>query len=515
MKVLLISLNRETEPFTAAPLGLALVGAALQQAGHEVAALDLLFSEDVSRDLEGAITGFRPRLIGLSIRNIESSTEFLPPSYKEVVGRIKGLSDAPIVAGGPGFSIMPRAMLEYLGIGMGIVGEGEAAAVGLVRALEAGRDPLTVPGVCTTGEGGFTLSPLKPVEDLRGLARPAWGLLPVSRYDMVGVQSKRGCSFGCIYCTYPGLEGRRMRLKPPAAMADELHAAVGSGIRGPFYFVDNVFNNPKGHAEGVCRALIEKGVKASWGCLASPAGLDGSLIVTMREAGCESVEIGADSLSGSMLRRLGKNFRVDDVKNAVREVKDAGMMSMVFLILGGPGEDADTLSETFDALESLSPDKVFAVAGIRIYPGTPLAALAVEEGVIRPDDSLLQPAFYLSGGIGEDLCSRAEAFFKGRPEWIYYPARGVLGKGPSSRPAEAAWRVDARDCLDNVLSAVPMLLRPIARKAVSKKAMALSLARGLAAVTPIEVRDAFLSETPRPFQGPMKESLKKLGLLNA
>jgi radical SAM superfamily enzyme YgiQ (UPF0313 family) len=513
MRILLISLNRETEPFTAAPLGLALVAAALQNAGHEVAALDLLFSGDTGKDLEKAVTGFDPELIGLSIRNIESSTEFLLPSYKETVARIKGLSDAPVVAGGPGFSIMPRAMLEYLGIACGVVGEGEAAAVGLASALENGRDPLTVPGVCVLKDGEYAANPPVHAPDL-GRVSPAWDLLPVTRYDMVGVQSKRGCSFGCIYCTYPGLEGRRMRLKPPGAVADEMARAIESGLQAPFYFVDNVFNNPRSHAEDVCRALVSKGVKASWGCLASPKGFDRSLAETMRDAGCQSVEVGADSLSDRMLSRLGKNFSAHEVKGAVRTLKETGMMHMLFLILGGPGEDADTLDETFEAIEALSPDKVFAVAGIRIYPGTPLAALATAEGIIRPDDGLMEPVFYTSSKLVDDLYRRAEEFFSRHPDWIYYPAHGVLEKRPA-RTAEAVWGKDAKDCLDKALSSVPMLLRPIARKAVTKKAGALACERGLALVTSLEVRDAFLSETPGPFQGPLKETLRKLGLLNA
>ena len=96
MKVLLVSLNRETEPFTAAPLGLAMVASALKEAGNDVAVLDLLFSKDMEGDLEAAIRGSGPGLIGLSLRNIESSTEFLLPSYKEVVGRIRQIGRAHV-----------------------------------------------------------------------------------------------------------------------------------------------------------------------------------------------------------------------------------------------------------------------------------------------------------------------------------------------------------------------------------------------------------------------------------
>ena len=190
------------------------------------------------------------------------------------------------------------------------------------------------------------------------------------------------------------------------------------------------------------------------------------------------------------------------------------MMHMVFLILGGPGEDEDTLRETFSALEEVRPDKVFAVSGIRIYPGTPLARLAVSEGGIKEKDPLLEPAFYTSGKLGDSLYKICEAFFAKHKDWIYYPANGVIAARPRKVEAPATWDGPATDLMDRLMQDVPFLLRPIAKKAVRRKSGALASERGLAAVTVAEVRDAFLSETPGPFQGPMRESLKKLGLLN-
>lgn len=515
MKILLISLNREAEPFTAAPLGMALVASALKAAGHKVRALDLLFSEDADRDIADAIEGFSPGLVGVSLRNIESSTEFLLPAYREVIGHIKSLTRAPVVMGGPGFSIMPKQALDYLGLELGVVGEGERAAVELARAIDEGRDPAGIPGVSVRRAGTYVHIPQTRMEDLSKSHGPAWEMLPVHRYDMVGIQAKRGCSFGCVYCTYPSLEGRRLRLRTPEDVVRELGALSGEGEAPAFYFVDNVFNNPRSHAEGICRAIISSGIKVEWGCLASPLGLDVPLLELMQKAGCVSVEIGADSLSDRALAGLGKAFKAKDVADAVEATKATGMMGMVFLILGGPGEDKDTLRETFDALDALKPDKAFAVAGLRIYPGTPLRDIAVREGVIEPDDNLLIPMFYVSRAIGDALYGIAEGYFKARPGWIYYPAKGVLDGKKASIPAgDAVWDTDASVCLDKVLADVPRLLRPVVKRAIRKKAGALALTRERTSVSPIEVRDAFLSETPGPFMSGMKESLRRLGLIN-
>jgi len=513
MKILLVSLNRETEPFTAAPLGMALIRGSLERDGHEVKALDLLYSGEPEKSVDEAIRGFRPELVGLSLRNIESSTEFLMPGYRDTVARIRALTTSPIVVGGPGFSVMPEQTLRYLGADYGIKGEGEHAVSELVLALSKGRAPSDIPGVCSIDDGVFRMATPEAVSDLDALPPPSWTGLPVDGYDMVGVQSKRGCSFSCVYCTYPALEGRRMRLRDPASVARGIRSLVDEqGIRA-FYFVDNVFNNPRKHALEVCREMSSLDIDVQWGCLASPIGLDEELLVAMKSAGCESVEIGADSLSDRVLKGLGKPFGAGTAEKAVSACKDAGLAHMLFLILGGPGEDERTLNETFSALDRLSPDKVFAVAGIRVYPGTPVHRMAVDQRLILPEDGLLEPRFYVSEKLGERLYGIAGEYFKGRPGWIYYRADGVLDKGqPVPTSAVSVWDTAAESCLEAMLNEIPRLLRPMAKKAVVKKAGRLAHARGLKAVTSSEVVDAFREQTPAPFRAAMENSLKKMGL---
>lgn len=513
MRILLISLNRETEPFTAAPLGMALVGASLAADGHDVRTLDLLLKSEPEKAVSDAIREFRPELVGLSLRNIESSTEFLMPSYKKTVSAIRAATSAPIAVGGPGFSVMPRQALGYLGIEYGVKGEGELAARELARALEEGLDPSDIPGVCTYRGGEFSLSPPKAVADLDGLPACSWAGFDAAGYDMVGVQSKRGCSFSCAYCTYPALEGRRMRLRSPDAVAREIDGLVKLHGVSAFYFVDNVFNNPRSHALDICSALVSRRVETHWGCLASPIGLDGGLLDAMKNAGCESVEIGADSLSDRALAGLGKPFKAARVADAIRASKAAGMAHMVFLILGGPGEDEGTLRETFDALDRLNPDKVFAVAGVRIYPETPVHRLALETGLVAKDDGLLEPRFYVSDELGENLYGMAEDYFSRRPGWIYYRASAILDKKPESPAVVTVWEDAAESCLSVMMNEVPRLLRPVARKAVVREAGRLASVRRRSAVTTAEVVDAFLDETPAPFRGALEKSLRRLGLI--
>jgi len=515
MNILLISLNRETEPFTAAPLGMAKVAYSLSGAGHDVRCLDLLFSDDPVSALTDAVEEHEPGVVGISLRNIESSTEFLLPAYKNYVEHIRSITDAPMVIGGPGFSVMPGQVMRFLDLGLGIAGEGEISFPMLVDTIEKGGDPRGVHNVWTYEDGRLTMPSGRRICTPEEFAPPDWSCLPVTRYDMVGVQSKRGCSFNCVYCTYPSIEGRRMRLADPDAVAGELKSVVREYGVDAFYFVDNVFNNPKAHAEAICGSLIENKVDAEWGALVTPVGFDIGLARLMKSAGCVSVEIGADSLSERSLAALGKPFGPGDVTNAVAACKEAGLMHMLFLILGGPGEDEDTLKETFGLLDGMKPDKVFAVSGVRIYPDTPIVERARAEGAVAPESDLLMPEFYITPLLGDRLYELADEFFARHPDWIHYRANGVLDTPRKSAETftETAWSHEATDAMEKLLSAVPRLMRPIARRAVKRKAASLA-SSGTRKVEVADVRDAFLSETPGPFRGRMEDSLRDMGLID-
>ncbi len=78
MRVLLISVNRERQPYPVAPLGLCYVAAALRAAHHEPRLLDLCFSDDIRADIEAAVRDFAPQAVGLGLRNLDNTSMVAP-----------------------------------------------------------------------------------------------------------------------------------------------------------------------------------------------------------------------------------------------------------------------------------------------------------------------------------------------------------------------------------------------------------------------------------------------------
>jgi len=151
MRVLIIAANTERGNMITMPLGAGLVAGAARRAGHDVRFLDLLNCADPCGAVTHTIDTFAPEAIGISVRNIDDQNReqprFLLAQIKPVVGACRASSAAPIVLGGPGFSIFPDETLRYLGADFGIVGDGEVAFVELLRRLGAGEDPSGLPGL--------------------------------------------------------------------------------------------------------------------------------------------------------------------------------------------------------------------------------------------------------------------------------------------------------------------------------------------------------------------------------
>ena len=96
---------------------------------------------------------------------------------------------------------------------------------------------------------------------------------------------------------------------------------------------------------------------------------------------------------------------------------DAGIRRTGFLLLGGPGETRETIEESLAFADSLNLDALKITVGLRIYPGTALAATALAEGVIQPDDDLLWPRFYLAPQLSDWLPERIAAYKTSR-SWV-------------------------------------------------------------------------------------------------
>ena len=211
-----------------------------------------------------------------------------------------------------------------------------------------------------------------------------------------------------------------MRTRSPQLVARQLRRMADAGVR-QIQFVDNIFNIPREYALELCREIAALDADLAWQCILYPDDVDQELAEAMARAGCKTVSLGFEAGNDAMLRAYGKRFDSAQVRRVSDALATHDIRRFGFLLLGGPGETRDTVTQSLDFVESLDLDMLRVTIGIRIYPGTPLAATAVAQGLITPDDDLLRPRFYMTPGL-EDVIRREVA------------ARELGGPPPASEP---------------------------------------------------------------------------------
>ena len=335
--------------------------------------------------------------------------------------------------------MIPREVLRRTGADFGIVGDGERS---VVRLIAAGRDE----------ERLADIPRLVRWQNTRIVVQaPAWGaldgepLLPrqtldYPRYFREGgqgnVETKRGCPGRCIYCTDAHSKGRRCRLRPPAVVADEIERLLDLGIDW-LHLCDSEFNLPPAHAEAVCEELISRklGQRVHWYAYLAPQPFSAHLAALMKEAGCAGIDFGLDSGDARILENLGREYSPEQALETARICRDVGIIFMLDLLVGGPGETKQSVATTFEFARQCQPSCVGIALGVRIYADTKLAQMVTRSGLeananlhgpLADNPDFLEPVFYLSRELGtvEEAAAHVTAlignderfFFGGSPE---------------------------------------------------------------------------------------------------
>ena len=433
LRVLLISANTEKLPDPVFPIGAAYMAAVAAQRGHTVDTLDLCFLDTVHPALQSKICETRPDVVGISLRNLDSSsypqnTSYID-DYKQLVDGVRALTSAPIVLGGAGFTVMPDTIMEYLGADVGVVGEGEMAFPWILQRFGNGEPLCSTPEyTCRQVNGGVCVNPVTRIKhlDLAGIPlRRRFDMdLYYQRGGALNIQTKRGCYFECVFCSYPLIEGSKVRMRTAQTVVDEIQAVREEhGIRH-WFFVDNIFNMPIRHAKDICEEIAARQLDIEWSGYLNPKFIDDELCDLMSKSGCKAIEFGTDSGSPTMIANLKKEFDPEDLRAASSRCHKYRLKFCHSLIFGGPGETQQTVTETIALMDELKPTAVIAMTGIRVLPGTGMVEIALRDGQIDADDNLLYPKFYISPALGDELIARIEAYAHAHSNWIV-PGKGI------------------------------------------------------------------------------------------
>jgi radical SAM superfamily enzyme YgiQ (UPF0313 family) len=421
-KILLISANRLKVPYPVYPLGISYIRTALLQyfPNFEVIVFDCNFSEN--NELEKLINSCSPDYIGISFRNIDGCNSYdqrnFIDDYKDLINTIRAHHNCPVFIGGAGFSIYPQKLFELLQPDFGFFGEGEVSICELIDCIENKKDYTHIEGLVYQKNGHTTINKRSnyttrlEVQFENQFVDYYW-----KNSGMLNIQTKRGCPYNCIYCSYPLIEGRKVRTLDPDMIVENLTVLQKEKGIDYVFFTDSVFNIENNFNAILCEKIIQSGLKIRWGAYFSPHILTREMLALYKQAGLTHVEFGTESLSDQQLKNYGKHFTVEDVIEKSELCVEVGIYYAHFLILGGYGETSESIRETFENSKKIYNTVFFPFVGMRIYPGTRLQEMAIAEGKISAGDDLIEPVYYISEHFDQSMLKDGAA--KTGKAWIF------------------------------------------------------------------------------------------------
>jgi anaerobic magnesium-protoporphyrin IX monomethyl ester cyclase len=370
---------------------------------HQVAIADLVLAQSsVRQTVEQLIDRHRPDLVGLSVMTFQRATA------RRVIALIRSLKpEVRFVIGGYDPSLAPGAWTHPdLGVDFIVRGEGDVTFRELVRAIEDGRPFGGIAGLLYRDGDQFCQTPHREAARLeRGDIRPPnRAARALSGYTLMGrpidvVETSRGCTFDCSFCSIIEMRGRNFFRFPIERVIDDIRDARDRGARSIFLVDDNITLDVE-RFESLCQAIIDAGLHRIdylvQGMTAPIASRGDALAALMRRAGFRYVFLGIENVLDEdlvFLKARAKNSRVNAAGRtnmslaAVNVLRRHGMLVVGGLIVGNPG----------DRRESVAANLEFARRHVdwpyiqhpTPYPGTPMTRDFEQRGLVvnsQPDE---------------------------------------------------------------------------------------------------------------------------------
>ncbi len=376
------------------PMGLAMLAAVLLEDGFavEIIAVD---AEHAGIDaILAAIDRHDTRLVGMSVTT---------PVFHNAVRLAEAIKaqrpEVKMCLGGYHASTEPLSCLEPAAIDFVVKGEGERTVVELARAVMQGGGPelmRAVNGLYYKSDGQIMANPERElIADLDSLPLPARRLFKRQDYTYPDtkffpafpVYTSRGCPGKCTFCQQQVITGRRLRVRSPSKVADEVEHLVSEFHAREIHIWDDMFTMNKKRVFQMRDEFRRRNINVA---LAFTAGIrvdtaSREVLEAMKEMGGYAVAFGVESGAQEILDRAQKHIRLDQVRRAVAEAKAVGLETWCFFMLGLLGDTRDTIERTIDFAIELDPD-VAKFHILKPYPGSEIHRQMKEKNLILDYD---------------------------------------------------------------------------------------------------------------------------------
>jgi anaerobic magnesium-protoporphyrin IX monomethyl ester cyclase len=195
-----------------------------------------------------------------------------------------------------------------------------------------------------------TFQSVLPRHDL--FLKHAYSFPFAKRLPFTTVLTDFGCPFQCQFCIYSEIGYRAGDL---ATVCKELEYIHSLGIR-EIFFKDQTFAPDPKRGEAICRFMIDKKMDFSWTCFLRVTQAKPDFLKLLKEAGCHTIIFGVETANQDDLDKYHKQTTIEDIRCAIRAMRQAGLRTVCTFILGFPNEDKASIQNTIRFALELDPD---------------------------------------------------------------------------------------------------------------------------------------------------------------
>jgi anaerobic magnesium-protoporphyrin IX monomethyl ester cyclase len=367
------------------PLGTLYAASAVRQHGYSVALFDSMLAHREDEILQ-AIQIHGPKLVIIYDDDFNYLSKMCLSRMRIAAFRIASVAKkagAIVIAHG---SDSADHLDDYLthGVDYILFGESEQSLKDIVdHLLKKDRSLDSIPGLAYMQHGVARRTVKRDVvQDLDMLPFPARDLVDTDKYKKIWLRrhgyyslnmvTTRGCPFRCNWCAKP-IYGRTYNSRSPANVVQEMKFLKSTVNPDHLWFCDDIFGLKPGWIDEFCREVRRQDAAIPFKCLMRVDLLlrDG-LVSSLRDAGCTTIWVGAESGSQKILDAMDKGTTVRQIYEAAQQLKMAGIRVGFFIQFGYPGEMQEDIDLTLKMLGDCRPDEIgisvsYPLPGTRFY----------------------------------------------------------------------------------------------------------------------------------------------------
>jgi phosphonoacetaldehyde methylase len=447
-------LCRETMKVASSPLGVGYIASSIRDL-VDVEIMDALVESDHQHYMGGDFTWygsplleirkriekFKPDIVGITC--IFSSVF---PVVREICNMIKDIDPEIItITGGTYPAFLPSHCLNEKSLDMIALGEGERTMVSVINHLQNKKPLKEIDGLAFKDGEDIIINPKTSyIKDLDSLPFPARDLLPMELYKKVGIPhglsavsksfspliTSRGCPAKCIYCSSTKFWGNSYRFRSAKNVLNEIEELINKWNIEEIQFEDDNMTANKNRAKEIFRGIVDRGYKIKFNF---PNGvalwtLDEELIDLMQKAGCYEMALAFESGCQEVLSNIVK--KPTNLKKAsaiVKNIKEKGIRTDGFYILGFPGETRVQIKETINFANTIKTDMAYFFVANPL-PGTEMYQMAKDKNMLR-DDFNFEDLTYTRSAYNENIFKKGELEKLTSRAFLVYSVRSFF-RGP-------------------------------------------------------------------------------------